>query len=918
MNTTAAQWVWCDDHGGGRNVFAWFRRQLDLTSIPTTAVVHLFADNRWRLRIDGVVVAYGPGRFVPAFPEYDTIDLQPWLHRGTNLLLVEVWSPGSSNYQAMPESSGGFIAWGSVTTATGTHDLTTAGDWQVRRGDAWDGTAPAYSFAQGPIEVLDLRALPTGGWIPTATTTDGWQTPVARRAGPWGKLTPRSIPALSTGSKQPASFPLIAALADDEIRYSCRRQVPTGNKAELRFPYALTIHSPRAQRVRLGLFWGPHWLNGEELPMTNDPLLGNRQNTEVALQAGDNLLYGEPHALREVWAQYIAVPKAAGLECGPLLAGDLVEVTALATRRGAVPRQAAELARISDTWQAAAQPSSVGAVPARDLAWDRPARVIARDATGVLPLTLDAARDPAGWVLLIDFAAEFLGHTRIDIDAPAGTVLDVASDERLRADGLLGLYGSNPFVDGADRVVLAGGRQQVELFHARGGRYLQVAVRPPVTSGTVIVHAVSVRDHQVPVRREGAFTSSDAVFDWTWDASYRTLQACIEDAFLDCPWRERGTYLGDALVEAATLAAFTRDASVARRSLDLWAQGQLPDGQMQACVPSWHRSPLPDFSLIWILLLHQMWSRDGNLTSAARWWPVVPRILESAAYVAGAGGLWDAPPGMFIDWGVDAAERTGSANGCLNAFRLRALECAGELARALGRTAEAQRFADERSAVLGEFRQRLWLSSERRFARRMIDGAPDAEGEALHTNVLALAFGLAAPEQTSGLLDHVVAGLTTNPQRTLTGRAPGYLELYFLSYALEGLYRHGRTALAEQTMRDHWGAMRERGAWTIWECLRNGEHGAGSLCHAWSTTPTRWFHERILGVRPETPGDPRRMLVAPDSLLAHAEGIVPHPLGDITVAWQRLANGRLHIVATGPAGVELRIDQGIATAAARG
>lgn len=893
-----ATWVWSDAHGGGRNVFAWFRRRLDLAAVPATAVLHLFADARWRLRVDGVVVAYGPCRFVPGHPEFDSIDLRPWLHAGCNLLLVEVWSPGCSTFQTMPESSGGFIAWGTV----GAHDLATPGAWQVQRSVAWDATAPAYSFAQGPVEILDLARLPPGGWSPD--TEAGWLAPVARIDRPWGLLQPRSLPALGTGQIRPVSLSLVAALDAGEVRWSCRCQRPAGGVGRQRFPYALAISSPRAQRLSLGLFWGPHWLNGAELAMVTDPQLGNRQNATVELRAGDNLLYGEPEALRESWAHYVALPAAADVTCGPLRIGLVLGEAELAMRRGAVPLCEADLKRLAVDWHEV-RPAAAGAIPARDMAWDRPGRPIAADA---LPLRFDAACDPAGWVVVADFGGEFLGHVRVEIEAPAGTVVDVASDERRRADGQLGFYATNHSIDGADRVVLSGGRQQVELFHPRGGRWVQLAIRPAfgVGSGVVVVHDLALRSHQVPVARDGTFACSDPVFDWTWDAAHRTLQACVEDAFIDCPWRERGTYLGDALVEAATLAAFERNPAVARRCLSLWAQGQLPDGQMQDSVPSWHRHPLPDFSLIWILLLHQMWSRDGDLADATRWWAVVPRILASPGYKAGPGGLWEGGAGLFIDWGVEPADRTGEANACLNAFRLRALACAVELATALGRSAEAAAFSAERATLLSEFRRRLWLPEAGCFARRTCEGRPDPEGSAAHANALVLAFALADPAQEPGVLAHLEGVLASNAQRTIEGGTGSHLELYFLSYALEGLYRCGRPAVAEQVMRQHWGAMETRGAWTMWESLRRGAEGSGSLCHAWSTTPARWFHERVLGVRPVRPGDPSLMLVAPDSALDWAEGDVPHPAGLVHVAWKR-RDGRIEITATAPPGVQLRI-----------
>lgn len=885
MQDTAAQWIWCDADGAGRNVFARFRRCLALAAAPASAVLHLFADARWRLRINGAIVAYGPGRFVTAHPCYDSIDLAAHLRSGDNELLVEAWAPGSSTFQVMADSSGGFIAWG----AAGAHDLATPGAWQVQRATAWDAQAPSYSFAQGPVEILDLARL----------EAEAWTVPVRRRTTPWGPLAPRAIPPLRLHVQPAAGVRLLAAIAGGERRLACRVPRGDGPPRGQRFCYALPIRSPVAQRVRLGLFWGPHWVNGAELAMRDDPLQGNRQNTEADLRAGWNLLYGEPEILTEVWAQHIALPDDVGLELGRLRWSAAVPGAQTPSQRGTAPADEAALATLGLAWSDA----PTGGHPARDLAWDRPGRTLPPQ----LPAHLDAAADPQGWVALLDMGGEFLGHLRVRLSAPAGTVLDVASDERLRQDGLLGMYRSNPFVDGTDRFILPGGAQVVELFHPHGGRYVQLAIRPG-GPGEVVLHGVEVRDHQVPVARDGAFACPDPVFVWTWEASYRTLQACVEDAFLDCPWRERGTYLGDALVEAATLAAFSRDVSVARRTLDLFAQSQRPDGSLQDCAPAWQRGGLGDFTLIWVLFLHQLWARDGDLAEVRRHWRTLERILASPSLGVDADGLCTLAQKPFIDWGVTPEDREPAGNACTNAFRIRALACAVELAGALGERATERRWRDEHDRALAAFRRLLWLPAAGRFARARRDGAALADGAALHANVLALAFGLASPEQEPAVLALVERAVAVNCARTL-GSEPGYLELYFLAYALQGLYRHGRVALAEQAMREHWGYMRSHDAWTIWECLRRGEHGAGSLCHAWSTTPVRWFHERILGVRPLRVGDPTVMLVAPESALDAAEGVVPHPAGAIRVAWRR-EGGRLRIDASGPPGVELRVASG--------
>ena len=57
---SSAQFVWSDSHGTGRNVFCLFRRSFDLKTVPELAWLHLFADNQYRLQVNGELAA--PGR----------------------------------------------------------------------------------------------------------------------------------------------------------------------------------------------------------------------------------------------------------------------------------------------------------------------------------------------------------------------------------------------------------------------------------------------------------------------------------------------------------------------------------------------------------------------------------------------------------------------------------------------------------------------------------------------------------------------------------------------------------------------------------------------------------------------------------------------------------------------------------------
>jgi hypothetical protein len=531
------------------------------------------------------------------------------------------------------------------------------------------------------------------------------------------------------------------------------------------------------------------------------------------------------------------------------------------------------------------------------MAWDlTDGDLLPTDSPWDVPVDFPAEQDST---IVLDMGGEYLGHAFVEVDAPSGTVLDIGHDEHLNGNGRPDYFRCNPFLNSADRFVLRGGRQRIETFHERGGRYLQLTFRE--AGGAVRLHAAGVRSACGDYPQTGRFRCGDVDLDWAWEAGDRTLRASMADGWID-PWRERGLYIGDALVQGHATRMITGDWRLDPWCLRLWARAQFADGQLPDVVPSEPHRPLCDYTLIWIIALRNYWAASGDSALVRELWPVIPRIFSSPVWKPCERGLWEVTPEMkiFVDWGVVPEERLG-VNAALNAFRIRALECAVEMAGAIGMSAEAATYLQEANLVSEAFRAVFWDASLGRFVAARISGKKFA-GPALHANALALAFGICDRGSAASVADYLANGL-----RIANGFPPGHCEIYFLYYALDALYRAGRAGDAENAMREYYGFMRNRGARTLWETLREGALGKDSMCHGWSSGALPYLAERVLGVRPVKPGDPSLMLVAPEAeTLDQVEGIVPHPSGPISVRW--VVNGQcLRVEVEKPDGVEIEI-----------
>ena len=61
--------------------YAGFRRTFSLAAAPATALLHIFADSRYVLYVNGVTASRGPCRFDPRSPDYDSVDVAALLRQ---------------------------------------------------------------------------------------------------------------------------------------------------------------------------------------------------------------------------------------------------------------------------------------------------------------------------------------------------------------------------------------------------------------------------------------------------------------------------------------------------------------------------------------------------------------------------------------------------------------------------------------------------------------------------------------------------------------------------------------------------------------------------------------------------------------------------------------------------------------------
>lgn len=128
--------------------------------------MHVSADNRYKLYVNGHLVSLGPARGDIYNWNYETVDLSPWLRQGDNTLAAEVWN----FVEWKPIAQISFNQTGLIVQGNGPDEqgANTDGSWKCLRNDAYaPHTTGVYGyFAAGPGERVDASRYP---W--------GWQQP---------------------------------------------------------------------------------------------------------------------------------------------------------------------------------------------------------------------------------------------------------------------------------------------------------------------------------------------------------------------------------------------------------------------------------------------------------------------------------------------------------------------------------------------------------------------------------------------------------------------------------------------------------------------------------------------------------------------------------------------------------------------
>jgi hypothetical protein len=179
-----------------------FRKTFSLEARPGHFVVHVSADNRYKLYVNGQFVCLGPSRGDQFHWRFETVDLAPYLQSGENIIAAEVWNYAELRPLAQFSYQTGFILQGNSKEE---EMINTNKSWKVTRDFAFtpeSGKTPDGKYiVVGPCVRINAEKYPWG-WKELSFNDESWKQSAQVLNGQprsfgteikWG-LVPRDIP----------------------------------------------------------------------------------------------------------------------------------------------------------------------------------------------------------------------------------------------------------------------------------------------------------------------------------------------------------------------------------------------------------------------------------------------------------------------------------------------------------------------------------------------------------------------------------------------------------------------------------------------------------------------------------------------------------------------------------------------------
>ncbi len=431
-----------------------------------------------------------------------------------------------------------------------------------------------------------------------------------------------------------------------------------------------------------------------------------------------------------------------------------------------------------------------------------------------------------------------------------------------------------------------GQHRRFQTLYWRSYRYVQVDVE----SGDepLRLHDVHGIFTAYPFQERGRFSSDLPWIHDVWTMNWNGARLGANETYMDTPYYEQLQYVGDTRIQALISLYVAGDDRLMRQAIEQFDASRLAEGITASRYPSELTQLIPPFSLIYVAMVHDYHMNRNDPAFVRERLAGIRGILDwYGRRVDSTGMLGPMPYWNYVDWsprwprGVPPRANEGHS-GTISLLYAYALQHAAELEEDVGVPGMGQAYRARADSIIRQTRARTWDAN-----RGLFRDSPESPSYSQHTNVLALLTNAVPASERRNVM-----------QRVLSDTSLAQATYYFGFYVFEALRVAGLADRYTELLAP-WRGMLALGLTSTPE----NPEPTRSDTHAWAAHPNYGLLATVLGVRPASPGF-RTVRIAPAlGPLKHAEGRIPHPLGDIDVVFDRVGTSGIRGVVTLPPGL---------------
>ncbi len=862
--------IWVHDEEPAPHEVALFKHSFLTEHILAEGELQIFADTRYQVWLDGNWIGRGPARFMQNWREYDVYPIEIGSPGEHTIAVLVQWAPNTRRSESVtPGLQARLLDRSGLQTVTITQ---TNSNWLGVLSPAWrqDAADIAPYNLIGPSELLDFRLYPED-WLFPGDTDNTWHS-----------VFHKDITSNLSGLL-PRKPQVVADMTDENLSYV---EITAGSNTvdPLSIHYQpRSIPAPGETPVDYSLLDAgdlhPGFLIGEILPGSaipyEIPFEASEQTTFTLELVSDSIpdsqliqidnsdttwqYWGEDRP-DVIFSQFTLEKGAHKLTFNSI--PELGHTFAVSSTNLVFPFFPFEQGLHAGRRLLLAEPVSNSNVADHEI----------ESSTGNIQIQSTPA------YLVLDLGRSLQGRLVAEIDAPAGTIIDIGWDERLYNDQRPLPYPGSlyPEWNQVDSWIADGTVRKLTTLDTRTGRYILITIwgEKPVT-----LRQLKILEERAQVEQIGSFSSSNPELDSIWSIGVESILINLNDAYTDTPWRERGQWWGDAYVEDQALSVSLEDNGLLRRGLILMAQA-MQVNKAPGMSPNNGGLHLLDYSMLWVHSLSEYLVRTGDQSLA---YELYPSLLSFMDYLESL----EAVPTQLIElpklhWSGTAYIDVRCPN-CrygqstpINSLYVSTLLHAARIADSQSDTQRALSWRDKAATIRTSINTYLYIPEENRYATTLYEGQLINAGP--HAQAWALAYGVPSEEQVPNVVSALLELLSSDPT------APN-LDIYGMFWVLKGLGETGYIQEAIDIIESYYGYLLDLGANTWWENFMANSFRYNSFSHGWGVAPTWFLSTYVLGFKQISPN--RFELTPAIGYLKSAEGKIPFANSHISIAWRQ-------------------------------